>query len=929
MVGTAVTAVVIGTTAVAGAGGSAAVSARPDKAAVVQTRSALGNGLGRLVQKPAAQQKVAGQRLKINQNALTIRDGKGRVLVDLTPQKGVNRTSFRQRAESAGLVVKTTDRTVGTLEGFVPVSAISRLAGMSGTGTIAQALRPHVDTGSVTSQGVPLQRIDKVQARGVDGRGVTIGALSDSFDTATTDVFGNPLAIHAADDVASGDLPGPGNPRNSKPVVVIQDGSGFDEGRGMLQIAHDIAPASKLCFATADGGQLNFADNIRRLADKSGPCGANVVVDDITYPDEPMFSDGVISDAIDDVAAHGVSYFTSAGNAGQQNAWQSPVRLIPAGRAISGTNLNLDGVDPALYDGGLQDANPGPGTDVAQNIQIGSGGGTIDFQWDDPVDPDGPTLGPSIFHASGALTTPTSAPSFTFTPTPAQVGTTVLFNVDGVPSGSTDVILTVTKPDGTVLGPQDTGTSPEVIATTLDQPGAYTITVTGFDGATGPFTVDVFPVTAPSSVSTDFNLLFFDMAGNFVGALADANRLSGRPSEIASLGGPADLQMVISRAGTGPFRAHELRISNFDDIWFTEYSDPFAQSVFGHHDAAGASAVAAYETFKPYLPEFFTSPGGHIKVKFDSSGKRFRHTQIRQEPKFASTDGGNTTFFVSDTIRDPDTLPNFFGTSAAAPHAASIAALVLQKRGGPRSVSPTAMRRLLQRSTFAHDLDPMSARGSARGLTVKAFGPQGEERSELAGDLNDPKFFTLRYTGHVPLRSVTFLGETGSPTAAGTRHPPRSDGIVFDDRTFDPNAASFENVGFPLTVGGTNGGLSPGSVSATFAVPGGGTAVAGQFRHMTLHFGNGLRHGQSLQFGVDRDLALSPYGDTSEGNGADELGGATFIPQRNVDRHGLVFVATLANGHHIRGTMRNRIGAGWTPIDGFGVIDAQKAVLGN
>src|SRR3954469_13996988 len=80
MVGTAVTAVVIGTTAVAGAGGSAAVSARPDKAAVVQTRSALGNGLGRLVQKPAAQQKVAGQRLKINQNALTIRDGKGRVL---------------------------------------------------------------------------------------------------------------------------------------------------------------------------------------------------------------------------------------------------------------------------------------------------------------------------------------------------------------------------------------------------------------------------------------------------------------------------------------------------------------------------------------------------------------------------------------------------------------------------------------------------------------------------------------------------------------------------------------------------------------------------------------------------------------------------------------------------------------------------------
>ena len=241
------------------------------------------------------------------------------------------------------------------------------------------------------------QRVNRVQARGVDGRGVTIGALSDSYDTATTDVFGDPLLIHAAEDVASGDLPGTGNPRNPQPVVVIQDANGgHDEGRGMLQIAHDVAPGSKLCFATANGGQLNFANNIRNLADKSGPCGADVVVDDITYPDEPMFSDGVISDAIDQVAANGVSYFSSAGNQGQQNAWQSPVRLVPA--SVAGTNLNLDGADPALYDGGFQDANPGPGTDVAQTIKIGAAGGTIDFQWDDPVDPDGPDFGDSIFH---------------------------------------------------------------------------------------------------------------------------------------------------------------------------------------------------------------------------------------------------------------------------------------------------------------------------------------------------------------------------------------------------------------------------------------------------------------------------------------------------------------------------------------------------
>ena len=438
----------------------------------------------------------------------------------------------------------------------------------------------------------------------------------------------------------------------------------------------------------------------------------------------------------------------------------------------------------------------------------------------------------------------------------------------------------------------------------------------------------MLPVIAPSDVSTDFNLMIFDMDGNFLGAIADLNTLSGRPSEIVSLGGPTEYQLVISRAGTGPVGAHELRIVNFDDIFFTEYSNPFAQSVFGHHNAAGGSSVAAYETFKPYLPEYFTSPGGRIKVKFDSSGNPYPRTQIRQEPKFASTDGGNTTFFTNDTIRDPDTQPNFFGTSAAAPHAASIAALVLQKKGGPGSVSPPAMRRLLQRSTFAHDLDPFFAKGSERGLTIKASGPQGEELSELPGELNDPKFFTLHYTGRVPLRSVTFFGETASPTASGTRHPPFSDGIVFDTRAFDPDAASFEEAGFPFTVGGTHGGLKPGSVHASFAVPGGGTAVAGQFRHMTLRFGKGLHGGQSLQFGVDRDLALSPYGDTSEGNGADELGGATFIPQRKVARLGLAFVATRADGRRIVGVMKNRIGSGWTPIDGYGVIDAEKAVLG-
>ena len=43
-------------------------------------------------------------------------------------------------------------------------------------------------------------------------------------------------------------------------------------------------------------------------------------------------------------------------------------------------------------------------------------------------------------------------------------------------------------------------------------------------------------------------------------------------------------------------------------------------------------------------------------------------------------DGTNTTFFIQDIANDADAFPNFFGTSAAAPHAAAVAALLYDRR---------------------------------------------------------------------------------------------------------------------------------------------------------------------------------------------------------------------------------------------------------
>jgi len=76
--------------------------------------------------------------------------------------------------------------------------------------------------------------------------------------------------------------------------------------------------------------------------------------------------------------------------------------------------------------------------------------------------------------------------------------------------------------------------------------------------------------------------------------------------------------------------------------------------------------------------EPFSSRGGNIPYYFDASGQPLPGAPLlRTTPFLSAPDGTNTSFFG---LRDSenDGFRNFFGTSAAAPHAAAVAALILE-----------------------------------------------------------------------------------------------------------------------------------------------------------------------------------------------------------------------------------------------------------
>jgi hypothetical protein len=228
-----------------------------------------------------------------------------RVIIDVVASGDTEQ--LRQDLTNLGMQV--TGSWEQMVSGWLPIEKIGELAELEGV-VSARPFMAEAAIGTATSQGDAAQLSNQL-----NGTGVTVGVLSDSFNN-----LGGALA-----DVTAGDLPGSSNPNGfSLPVYLLGDlpSGGTDEGRAMLQIVHDVAPSASLAFGTAALGQAAFAQSI---LDMRTTAGADIIVDDVLYFAEPFFQDGIISQAIDAVTATGATYVSAAGN-NASNSYESPFR---------------------------------------------------------------------------------------------------------------------------------------------------------------------------------------------------------------------------------------------------------------------------------------------------------------------------------------------------------------------------------------------------------------------------------------------------------------------------------------------------------------------------------------------------------------------------------------------------------------------------
>jgi hypothetical protein len=524
--------------------------------------------------------------------------------------------------------------------GWLPVDQLDAAAALTEVHAIRAAMM-RTRTGAVTSQGDFAQNSDLVRsANSLSGAGITVGVLSDSYDC---------YPVYAANGVNAN---GPNGYANNG----FNTTAAGDIATGDLPSSVNVVKEAT-CMDYGQPLQLPFGDEGR-----------------------------AIMQIVHDVApGAGLAFYTAENSeADFANGIGQLAASVASGGA--GAKVIVDDVgyfDEPFFQDGLE----------AQAINTVEANGVAYF---------------SSAGNNGTLAYDNNSPNFSFvsTSSPNSGEHLLSFALSGTPTATT-TMLPVTIP------PMVPG---EFVAIVVEWDQPYVTGAPNSGGSTSAIDVCITGTTG-NDIIDNGNLQAMPCSG--------ASTVGQDPVQIMIIDNPANNPNNSSQetlnievglvSGATPGRIKVVVEDDGAGSQITNYATN-SGTLQGHPSATGAAAVGA--VFFPntlscgaLLPtlEYFSSAGGD-PILFDDTGKRLATPEIRQKPDFVSPDGGNDTFLGftiggNTGITDPSTVPqcannakfpNFFGTSAAAPHAASIAVLMLQ---ADPSLTPTQIYSILQQST--------------------------------------------------------------------------------------------------------------------------------------------------------------------------------------------------------------------------------------
>jgi subtilisin family serine protease len=284
-------------------------------------------------------------------------------------------------------------------------------------------------------------------------------------------------------------------------------------------------------------------------------------------------------------------------------------------------------------------------------------------------------------------------------------------------------------------------------------------------------------------VETDFELLLLDQPqfpGTGSEVLVEGTLLQGRESDPSKrvsyvpTGSAETVYLLLARRldsdATAADSVQWISFANDSDSR-TQYQyvtdgPERGNTVYGHQNAAGAIAVGAVPFNQTTTLESYSSTGG-VPILFDAQGDRLSAPEQRQKPNILGPDRVATSMA---------SFRSFAGTSAAAPHIAAVAALMLQRAGGRGQLTLDQLLAALQSDTiplasppdnFPAGVGVVQADAAVLGAAADITGTQGDDRlvgtnaaENLSGD-----------TGHDRLQGRggfdALVGDTGADTLRG------------------------------------------------------------------------------------------------------------------------------------------------------------------